>query len=523
MELDVTLKNYRCFSDARPVTIELRRGLTAFVGPNNSGKSALLRFFFEFRPFFDQVRDLGHWQGLVRGEAKNINPPSEVLDFEELFSFTNNREIEVRVAPKGTELEHHAPTLIVPRLSQSMRLDLANIPPRVNRSIHVSTQGVRSLSIGDLTLPFSEFQDAFVALLDAIYIGAFRNALNKGGANQKYFDVSIGEQFISDWADYQTGNVKRLNNAAARVVEHVRQIFGFETLAITASPKNQSLNFVINGRPLKDHEVGSGLTQILMVLAAAAVKNPTYILIDEPELNLHPALQAKFLLALASYAREGVLFGTHSIGLARTVADRIFAVQQLKEGHSEIREFDDTRNLAELMGEMSFSAYKEMGFESVLLVEGRTEVRTVQQFLRLLGKDHKVVPVPLGGSSMICPDAEHELYELKRLCGSIHAVIDSERTSQDAAIEPRRTGFADVCRGIGINCKILDRRATENYLPASAIARAFPNHGYNELGPYERLGECQPAWGKTENWRIASEMTREELLSTDMGMFLDGI
>jgi predicted ATPase len=523
MEFDITLSNYRCFSDARPVAIELRKGLTAFVGPNNSGKSALLRFFFEFRPHFEKVRDQGSWQQLIQGASVNINLPSEELDYEELFSFTNDREIQVHVAPKASQLERYAPTLTIPRLSQTMRLELVNVPPNARRSIEIRPNQVPVALVGSLRIPFPEFRDAFVDLVDSIYIGAFRNAINKGGTGQKYFDVPIGQQFISEWADYQTGNVKRLNKAAAHVVNHVRQIFGFETLAITASPNNRSLNFVINGRPLKDHEVGSGLTQILMVLATAAIKNPTYILIDEPELNLHPALQAKFLLALASYARDGVLFGTHSIGLARTVADRIYAVQQLRDGQSEIRKFDDTKNLTELMGEMSFSAYKEMGFDSLLLVEGRTDVRVVQQFLRLLKKDHRVVPVPLGGSSMICPEAEHELNELKRLCNSVHTLIDSERAAPGAAIEPKRVGFADTCSRIGINCKILDRRAMENYFPVNAIASAFPNHQFKELGPFQKLGDGQAAWGKTENWRIASEMTREELLSTDMGVFLDAI
>lgn len=523
MEFDITLKNYRCFSDEHPAAVELRRGLSAFVGPNNSGKSALLRFFYEFRPAFSLGTNKANWQHLTAGQAMGFNPPGEVLDFEELFSFTNDRAIEIQIVPKNTAWEGRAPTLLVPRRGQSVQLTLRGVPPKSITAFQDESDGETHLVAGQLRLPYRQFEAAMTCLQESIYIGAFRNALNRGGESQNYFDIPVGEYFISTWNECQTGSVKRLNKAAARVVEDVTEIFGFKTLAISAAPQNRSLSFVINGRPLKDHEVGSGLTQVLMVLATVAMRQPTYVLIDEPELNLHPALQVKFLLALASYAREGVLFGTHSVGLAKTVADRIFSVQQLKEGRSEIRPYEDTKNLAELLGEMSFSAYREIGFEKVLLVEGRTDVRVIQQFLRLLKKDHKIIAVPLGGSAMISGGAEHELSELRRLCDNVVAVIDSERANAEQPVERPRTEFAAVCQRLGIVCKILDRRAIENYLPATAIAKAFPDHRYRQLSLYERLSEVNLAWGKTENWRIASEMTLDELLATDLGAFLSQV
>jgi predicted ATPase len=520
--MDITLSNYRCFSDEHPVRIELRKGLTAFVGPNNSGKSALLRFFYEFRQFFDLVATDATLLNLAIGQSVNGGFPPEVLDVEEVFPFTNGREIRIRVVQEECSSKKKPPTVIVARNSRSMQLEFDGIAAGAPRQVGTRLEGTFLIS-GSVWIKLSDIQGIFLTLHEALYIGAFRNALNKGGDAQNYFDMPVGQHFISEWANSQAGNVKQLNKAATRVVGDIKEIFGFENLAINSSPNNQGINFVINDRPLKDHEVGSGLTQVLMVLHTVAIKQPSYILIDEPELNLHPSLQVKFLLALASYARYGVLFGTHSVGLAKTVADRIFSVQQFNDGHSEIRRYEETRNLAELLGEMSFSAYREMGFEKILLVEGRTDVRVVQQFLRLRKKDNKIVPVALGGKSMICADSHHELAELKRLCDYTYALIDSERKSEGEEIETPRKAFVETCTRLGIVCKVLDRRATENYLPARAIKEAFPNHPYKELGPYEKLGDVQPSWGKTENWRVASEITKDELLNTDLGKFLQEI
>jgi len=45
-------KNYRCFTDSHPARVSLGRQLVAFIGVNNSGKSTLLRSFYELRQLF---------------------------------------------------------------------------------------------------------------------------------------------------------------------------------------------------------------------------------------------------------------------------------------------------------------------------------------------------------------------------------------------------------------------------------------------------------------------------------------
>ena len=93
----------------------------------------------------------------------------------------------------------------------------------------------------------------------------------------------------------------------------------------------------------------------------------------------------------------------------------------------EVRSFSGTDNYAEFVGEMSFSAYKDLGFDQVLLVEGPTDVLTFQQYLRLYGHDRKVVVIPLGGNAMVRGGREAELSELQRIARDT-AIADSERT-----------------------------------------------------------------------------------------------
>ena len=247
-------------------------------------------------------------------------------------------------------------------------------------------------------------------------------------------------------------------------------------------------------------------------------------MIDEPEINLHPSLQLEFLDILERYASNGVLYATHSVGLARH-ADQIYSVFKDNDNISNIREFENRSSLSELLGELSYSAYRELGFTKVLLVEGRTEVKVIQQFLRKYDKDHEFFIVSMGGSQYICEHSEDELREFMRASEKIFALIDSEKASSDQELDSSRQGFVNICGRLGIDCHVLEWRATDNYFPDRVI-RQIKGQNFQALAPYQKLGETSQGiqhWAKSENWRFAQAMSKDELESTDLGDFIKRI
>ena len=308
---------------------------------------------------------------------------------------------------------------------------------------------------------------------------------------------------------------------AQQVTSDLEHIFEFGRLEINAAASGKTLRVVIDGQPYRLEELGAGLAQFIIVLASAAIRKPPLILIDEPELNLHPSLQIDFLTSLASYAREGIIFATHSVGLARTTAEQIYSFRK-EAGHAIVKPFERLTNYAEFVGELSFSTFKDLGHDCVLLVEGVTDVKTIQQFLRQLHKDHKVVIVPLGGDALAAGNAEHELAELTRLSGRVFALVDSERDRADAPPIEARIRFARVCNQVGITPCLTEMRAIENYLSDAAIKEVLGPE-FKALAPYERLGDAARSWSKDKNWRIARAMSFEEIETTDVGAFLKAI
>jgi hypothetical protein len=76
-----------------------------------------------------------------------------------------------------------------------------------------------------------------------------------------------------------------------------------------------------------------------------------------------------------------------------------------------------SRELAQLVGALSFTGSAALGFDRILLVESPTDGLALQQFLRLKGKDHRVLTLPLGGSTLIngTSTTEMQLTDLKRI------------------------------------------------------------------------------------------------------------
>ncbi len=546
-DVKITIKNYRCFSDTKPAQFILKNGLTSFIGVNNVGKSSLLKFFYEFRNLFK----IGITNDTInKGRNQTFAFPLEVRDPQEIFYNGNSRPLEIEFYLLDNLIEENnypaikkIKIIVLRDASFSIKLYSSNkVIDNTNDDkvlgIYgklIRRSGSRLLDDEHESLEISRIITVLDHLKNTFYVGAFRNAINPFTTedlsrqrsiqewHSSYYDINIGAKIIQLWKEFKNGNNLGNRQKAIELTKQICQIFNFQSLDISLSANEYNFLFSINEKSYNLSDIGSGIAQFFVVLANIVIKQPSFILIDEPEINLHPSLQLEFLNILESYASNGVLYATHSVGLARH-ADQVYSVFK-EDNISNIREFEKRSPLSELLGELSYSAYRELGFKKVLLVEGRTEIKVMQQFLRKYDRDHEFFVVSLGGSQYICGHSEDELREFMRTSDKIFAIIDSEKTAEDQNLDSSRQAFISICNNLNIDCHVLKRRATDNYFP-DIVIKQVKGQNFQALAPYQKLGETTQGiqhWAKSENWCFAQAMTKEQLEETDLGIFIKRI
>lgn len=525
--VDLTIKNYRCFSDENPLRLPLAAKTLAFVGENNAGKSAALKFIHELQPIWNRSVD-GHLN--LQTEQDDLYSgigtiARDVADQNEIYTDQNDRNIsfafdfDSSIAVEGEQRNDVGRLdLILNRPGHGVRGKLyRKIEGRYDRLL-VDVDRTRGLFIQGSTpvLSAKPVLDIFQRFSNALYVPSFRNSINEGGG--QYYGINVGSSFIGLWDIWKSGHEKQKNRAAIDTQEIIRQVFGFRSLDINASADGKDLQLTIDGRPYRLAEVGSGIAHFTIALVSVLVRQPPLILIDEPELGLHPRLQLEFLSILSAKAKGWIFFATHSLGLARAFAEHVIAFRR-NNGRPVTGTMGALENYGEFLGELSFSAWRELGCNRIILVEGPKDVRAVGQLLRKIGKDKDTICLPLSGSSLISSKSEHELAEITRFNCSVSVLIDSERASVDAPLEKSREEFGQMCKRLGFTVQVMERRAIENYFSDRAVKAAFGSV-FRSLAPFEKLSDASPSWRKSDNWLVAIETQFEEIANTDLGQFL---
>ena len=265
MQIEITLKNYRCFADSKPAKFSIRKGFTALIGVNNSGKTALLKFFYEFRSLLASLCGGDFWERLFTDVGQNLSLPKEVLDSQEIFCNANNRPLVIELAFLREDESEFGSTLIPRKLLITVQRNtsytgqiFANIGPlhlpefSLDGNIFTKDGG----TVAEISL---DFLDSLRFLGETLYIGPFRNVINLfptpelssirtiQSLHTSYFDINVGLPLIQQWREAKTGANKELAKRSYALQNDIKRIFDFESMDINSSVNDQTIQFVING------------------------------------------------------------------------------------------------------------------------------------------------------------------------------------------------------------------------------------------------------------------------------------
>ena len=497
MSITFGIRNYRNFGTHNPMKFAIQEGRTFILGQNNVGKSNILRFFFEFRNI---VKHSNKWKILdLNGD----------IDFGNIIN-QDSEESEIHIEISSSEIEYLIK--VVPNGDKNASTYKINIVP-------VTHNAVNDEAI------FDEVQGLFSK---SIYVSSNRFAypqFSDNGIPLRVDDLKLGTSFISSWKSWYGSSDLEKSNKCEELEKDLRVFFDFKELKIVISESSKDVFFRTEKGRFRLKDLGNGTAQVFYTMANVMMHEPEYIFIDEPELGLHPSKQIEFVRLLSKKAK-GLIATSHSIGLARSVADTIYSMTFNRElNNPQLRFFGEQSNykpnISDLLSELGYSQFCEIGGNNLLLVEGPTDILCFREILRKYGIDQSYIILSLGGKDMLNGKRKDELNDLKRFnANSISVIFDSNADKASYELEPKLIEFKDVCEELGFKVFPTDYHSTENYITQDALDKEYGNGDKLQLKPFEQFKGRQNNWTKDRNWRLFQRMKKEDFNGTKLDKFI---
>ncbi len=243
---------------------------------------------------------------------------------------------------------------------------------------------------------------------------------------------------------------------------------------------------------------GAGLKHFVDIFVKSTLSQASVVLIDEPEMGLHPSLQRELLAHLLKLNEEkGTQFflATHSpVFLSETEKISLFVMQNKKGKRSA--EPVSIDSLYTFWGDLGIRPGDLLQNDIVVLVEGQDDVIFFERVLELYREElHNIATavVQYGGDAALA--IIHNRIKVKNIVSgsSFHLWIRDRDNAPEESPETKSTKFKNALKKYNEKCHILKKREIEFYFPEDVHIEAQDGDRNKEKAVSEILNGDQCA------------------------------
>jgi putative ATP-dependent endonuclease of OLD family len=543
---EIGIGNYRSIGND-PVWINLDKKVNIFIGANNSGKSNILRAFYwlvqnkSLNKGLDQI-ELHQKKGenLLRISLKATFDESdgipEVVDQSFILDFkAQGKQLEWLDGPFNINDDYKVLKIVNEFMKKYENQYFPRMPDKE------SFQKTKHKIYDRLC------RELLQNLPSVFYIPQFRQITPGAQYSIK------GEGIIEMLASWQHPEITKDDNYGRflKIQNLLRRLLNSSDIQMEVVHSKDQIIVKNKNLRLPLESYGAGVHE-LIILAVAVYSHKGVILIEEPEIHLHPKLQREFLNFIINETDNNYLITTHSNVLLQPSSDIDVVHLTLTDDCTIGRRVESSANILEILNDLGISPSDILLANSVIWVEGPSDRIYLNKWINLLfpklieGIDYSIMFY--GGKllSHLSLDRDDnlpsllDLVPLLRINQKSIIVIDSDRKKRSATISATKSRIKAECEQNNIYCWITDGKEIENYLAVQPVASAYKEltgiEATMTINRYDDLESVlQSAYGikwkkswsydaaKPELARKIAKNFRIEDMSTDLKNHLDSV
>lgn len=222
-------------------------------------------------------------------------------------------------------------------------------------------------------------------------------------------------------------------------------------------------------------KLSDGMLNLIRILLQLSSSNKGDILIiDEPELHLHPSASKKLRHLIFERKKDiQILCATHSpIFLDPSFIDTII-LNQNSNGNIESK-IIESKHVDLALSELGSSGLDALLYDVIIWVEGHSDKIYIEKWIELMAIELKIPQdifigvLIYGGKSQL----KHlKLDEIKLINRKSVFIIDSDKKSEGEETNHKTSIFKSNCENNGIYCWVTERREIENYIPTTILEK----------------------------------------------------